>query len=103
MRLTVRGLIDPEGVRVMKEAIGKRRKRTRKEGKCQMCEKKVPLKDQNTVVNDLDAGKPMKRKNAARKDAEKLSHYCDGCADKRLGQKQAWINARAKRLAKGSA
>jgi hypothetical protein len=96
-------LIYPEGVSVMKESISKRRERTRKEGKCQMCKATVSLKEQYTVVNDLDAGKPVKRKNAVRKGAEHWSHYCGDCADKRVGQKQAWINARAKRLAKGSA
>lgn len=101
--LTVRGSIDREGVSAMKEAIGKRRERTRKQGRCQLCETTVPLKEQYTVVNDLDAGKAVKQKNAARKGAEKLSHYCEGCADRRVGQKQAWINARAKRLTKESA
>jgi hypothetical protein len=100
--LTVRGLIYHEGVSAMKEAIGRRRERTRKEGKCQLCEMKVPVKDQYTVINDLDVGKPVKQKNAARKGAEKLSHYCDGCADRRVGQKQTWIDARARRIAKES-
>lgn len=87
----------------MGESIKERRARTRKAGKCQMCESKVPLKDQYTVTNDLEQGRPIKRKNAARKGAEAASHYCGECADRRVKQKQAWLNARAKRLAKGSA
>lgn len=73
------------------------RDKARKAGRCQLCNAKVPLKDQFTVVNDLEAGKPVKRKNAARRGAEKLSHYCGDCADKRVKQKQAWLKARAKR------
>jgi hypothetical protein len=87
----------------MAESIKTRRERTRKEGKCQMCEKKVPLAKQFTVTNDLEAGTVKVRKNAARKGAETASHYCEDCKDKRVKQKQAWLNARAKRLAEVSA
>jgi hypothetical protein len=73
---------------------GSRRERTRKAEKCQLCETKVPLKEQFTVVNDLDEGKPVKKKNAARRGAEKLSHYCGECATKRVKQKQAWLDSR---------
>lgn len=83
----------------MKEAIGRRRERTRKEGKCQLCETKVDLKSQFTVTNDLENGTVNKKKNAARKGAETASHYCKDCADKRVEQKQAWVKARLKRLA----
>ena len=69
----------------------------------EMCETTVPLKEQFTVTNDLTKGVPIKRKDAARKGAEKASHYCDGCADRRVKQKQAWLKARTKRLAKASA
>jgi hypothetical protein len=87
----------------MDKAIGKRRERTRKDGKCQLCEKSVPLKEQYTVANDLKAGTASKRTDASRKGAEAASHYCGECADKRVKQKQAWLNARAKKLARGSA
>lgn len=70
-----------------------RRERTRKEGKCQLCEKKTPIKDQYTVVNDLDEGVATKRKNAGAKGNETSSHYCGECADKRVTQKEAWINS----------
>lgn len=71
-----------------------RRERTRKEGKCQLCEASVPIKNQYTVVNDLEAGEPVARKNAGAKGQEKASHYCGECKDKRIAQKQAWINSR---------
>jgi hypothetical protein len=87
----------------MDKAIGQRRERTRKEGKCQLCERKTPLKEQYTVTNDLKAGIASKRKDGTRKAAEEASHYCEECVEKRVKQKQAWLNARAKRLAKGSA
>lgn len=87
----------------MGESIKERRVRTRKAGKCQMCESGVPLKDQYTLTNDLDKGVVVKRKNATRKGAEAASHYCGACAERRVKQKQAWLNARARRLAKGSA
>jgi hypothetical protein len=87
----------------MTESIKARRERTRKEGKCQMCEESVPLETQYTVTNDLEAGTVKVRKNAARKGAEVASHYCEGCKDRRVKQKQAWLGARAKRLAKASA
>jgi hypothetical protein len=87
----------------MGESIKERRARTRKAGKCQMCESKVPLKEQYTVHNDLGNGTVHKRKNAARKGAETASHYCAECVERRVKQKQAWLNARARRLAKGPA
>jgi hypothetical protein len=87
----------------MGESIKERRARTRKAGKCQMCESKVPLKDQYTVTNDLKAGEVVKRKNAGAKGKETASHYCAECVERRVKQKQVWLNARAKRLAKGSA
>lgn len=87
----------------MGESIKERRARTRKAGKCQMCESKVPLKDQYTVHNDLEKGIVRKHRNAARKGAETASHYCGECVERRVKQKQAWLDARAKRLAKGSA
>lgn len=71
-----------------------RRARTRKEGKCQLCEKKVPIKEQFTVTNDLDAGEAVKRKNAGAKGKETASHYCGDCATKRVKQKEAWIAIR---------
>jgi hypothetical protein len=85
-----------------RQRLNERRERTRREGKCQMCEESVPLEKQYTVTNDLKSGKAGKRKNASRKGAETQSHYCDTCAEKRVRQKQAWLNARAKQQAKGS-
>jgi hypothetical protein len=75
-----------------------RRERTRKEGKCQLCEAKVPLSEQYTVTNDLEAGTVSKKKNAARKGAETASHYCgpsqNDCAGKRVKQKSDWLASR---------
>jgi hypothetical protein len=71
-----------------------RREKTRKEGKCQLCRKKVPLKEQFTVTNDLENNEVKKKKNADRRGAETASHYCGECADKRISQKQAWLNSR---------
>lgn len=73
----------------------KMKDRTRKAGQCQLCKAKVALTEQYTVVNDLDAGKAIKKKNAARPGAESLSHYCADCADKRVKQKTAWLKTRA--------
>lgn len=87
----------------MAKGINERRERTRKEGKCQLCEKSVPLAKQFTVHNDLATGTVKARKNAARKGAETASHYCEECKDKRLKQKQAWLDARAKQLPKAPA
>lgn len=70
------------------------REKTRKENRCQLCGTKTPLKDQFTVVNDLEEGKVKKQKNAARKGAEKLSHYCGDCASKRVKQKETWLKTR---------
>lgn len=74
------------------------REKTRKANACQLCGVKVPLKDQFTVVNDLENGTVKKQKNAARKGAEKLSHYCgpdkNDCAGKRVKQKEAWLKTR---------
>jgi hypothetical protein len=86
----------------MAKGITERRERTRKEGKCQMCEESVPLTKQYTVTNDLEAGTVKAQKNAARKGAETASHYCEECKDKRIKQKQAWLKARAKRQAGAS-
>lgn len=69
-----------------------KRERTRREGKCQICEKAVPLGEQYTVVNDLENGKVVKRKNAAKR--EDKSHYCGDCASRRVKEKQAWLDAR---------
>lgn len=71
-----------------------RREQTRKKSQCQLCRTKVPLKDQYTVENDLDANKVVKKKNAERKGAETMSHYCSDCAEKRVTQKQAWLDQR---------
>lgn len=71
-----------------------RREKTRKAEKCQLCGTKSPLSDQFTVVNDLENGVVVKKKNAARKGAESLSHYCGDCAGKRVTQKQAWLDGR---------
>lgn len=87
----------------MTSGLSERRDRTRKERKCQMCESSVPLNKQYTVENDLEAGTVKVRKNAARKGAESASHYCETCKSKRVKQKQAWLTARAKRLAKAAA
>lgn len=87
----------------MAEGIKERRERTRKEGKCQLCEKSVPLDKQYTVQNDLAKGTVKARQNATRKGAETTSHYCGDCKDKRITQKQAWLASRAKRLAKAPA
>lgn len=87
----------------MTESIKVRRERTRQEGKCQMCEEFVPLGKQFTVTNDLEAGTVKVRKNVARKGAAAASHYCEGCKDRRVKQKQAWLDARAKRLARAAA
>lgn len=87
----------------MGESIKERRARTRKAGKCQMCEASVSLKDQYTVTNDLDKGAVVLRRDAARKGAEAASHYCGECAERRVKQKQAWLSSRAKRMAKESA
>lgn len=74
------------------------REKTRKANTCQLCGVKVPLKDQFTVVNDLENGTVKKQKNAARKGAEKMSHYCgpdkNDCAGKRVKQKEAWLKTR---------
>jgi hypothetical protein len=70
----------------------KRRARTRKENKCQLCETKVKIEDQYTVTNDLESNTVSKRKNA--KSHEGASHYCGECADKRIAQKQAWLDSR---------
>lgn len=69
------------------------REATRKQKRCQLCGTKVPLTDQYTVQNDLENLTVTKRKNAARKGAETMSHYCSDCADKRVTQKQAWIDS----------
>lgn len=71
-----------------------RRERTRNEGKCQLCETKTPIKNQFTVVNDLEAGTATKRKNAGAKGNENSSHYCGDCAAKRVEQKEAWMRSR---------
>jgi hypothetical protein len=84
----------------MTEKLKDRRDRTRREGKCQMCESAVPLEKQYTVDNDLTTATVKVRKNAALKGSETKSHYCGACKDKRVKQKQAWLNARAKRLGK---
>ncbi len=73
----------------------KRREQTRRNGQCQLCREKVPLEEQFTLANDLEKLTVAKRKNAARKGAETMSHYCGGCADKRVKQKRAWLKARA--------
>lgn len=70
-----------------------RREDTRKKGQCQLCRAKVDLKDQYTVENDLKAQTVTKKKNAARKGAEKMSHYCGDCATKRVDQKKAWMKS----------
>lgn len=75
---------------------------TRKANSCQLCGTKTPLKDQFTVVNDLEAGTVKKQKNAARRGAEKMSHYCGDCAGKRVKQKEAWLKTREE-SANGSA
>lgn len=86
----------------MNESIGARRERTRRDGKCQLCESEVPLGEQYILTNDLTKGLVVKRKNAERKGAEKASHYCSACAKRRVKQKQAWLDARSRRLAKES-
>lgn len=86
----------------MSEKLSDRRDRTRREGKCQMCETAVPLAKQYTVENDLTTAAVKVRKNAARKGSEAKSHYCGACKDRRVKQRQAWLNARAKRLAKAA-
>lgn len=71
-----------------------RRQRTRKENRCQLCEAKVPLKDQYVVVNNLEDGSVSAHKDASKPSRETMSHYCADCKDKRLKQKQAWLDAR---------
>lgn len=71
-----------------------RREQTRKKSQCQLCRTKVPLKDQFTVTNDLEEGTVKKKKNCERRGAETASHYCGECADKRITQKQAWLDSR---------
>jgi hypothetical protein len=68
---------------------GTRRAKAAKEGKCQWCQKKVPLEEQFVVYNDFDQKKTIKSKNAAKPGREKLSHYCGDCATKRQKIKQA--------------
>ena len=68
-----------------------RREKTRKAEKCQLCLTKVPLKEQFTVQNDLENLKVVVKKNAARKGAEKMSHYCGTCKDERVKLKTAWM------------
>jgi hypothetical protein len=89
-----------------------RRDRTRKEGKCQLCETKATLKDQYVVTNDLEAGTVKASKDASKPSREKMSHYCGDCKDKRIAQKQAWLDSRdgaakpkgkTKKAAKGKA
>lgn len=72
-----------------------RREKRRNKNHCQTCDTAISLKEQYTVVNDLDNGKVNKRKNAARKGAENLNHYCDDCADKRVKRGEYFIQRRA--------
>lgn len=71
-----------------------RRQRTRNEGKCQLCETKTSLKDQYVVTNDLEAGTVKASKDASKPSRENMSHYCGDCKDKRINQKQAWLDSR---------
>jgi hypothetical protein len=69
---------------------------TQKKNQCQMCQKKVQLKDQYTVTNDLEAGTVTKRKIGARAKnlAEGTSHYCEDCAPKRVKRGEYFIKRR---------
>lgn len=71
-----------------------RKTRTRKENRCQLCEAKTPLKSQFVVTNDLEAGKVKVSKDCTKKGRENSSHYCEECKDKRVTQKQAWLDQR---------
>lgn len=66
-----------------------KREVTRKQGQCQKCLTKVPIGQQYTVVNDLDAGTVVKRKDAGKR--EDKSHYCGECADVRVSMKTSWL------------
>lgn len=70
----------------------KRRESTRKRNECQLCHTKIGIKSQYTVTNDLDAGKAIKGRKGTI--PEGSSHYCGDCADKRVKQKQTWLDAR---------
>lgn len=75
-----------------------KRERTRREGKCQICEKVVPLEEQFTLENDLDNDVVIRTENAARPGAEEMSHYCADCVDERERGKLEWLRERRKRL-----
>lgn len=66
-----------------------RRDGTRDAGLCQLCLEPHAIKDQYTVVNDLEAGVAKKAKNADKH--PDLSHYCADCADKRKARKEYWM------------
>lgn len=69
------------------------REKTRKAGKCQWCEKKVPLEEQKAVFNDLDEGKVVVVKATSRRGQGK-GHWCDECAAKRKSMSQRWLDRR---------
>lgn len=75
-----------------------KRERTRREGKCQICETEVPLEEQFTLENDLDNDIVIRTENAARPGAEGMSHYCADCVDARERGKLAWLRERRKGL-----
>lgn len=70
-----------------------RRERTRKAGKCQWCEAKVPLTEQKAVFNDLEDGKVVVRKATA-PGMEAKGHWCPECAEKRKAMSQRWLENR---------
>jgi hypothetical protein len=84
--------VSVERLKKMAPSSREKREATRRQGQCQMCLAKVPLKEQYTVTNNLDKGTVLKRKDAAKQ--EDKSHYCGDCADKRVKMKERWIARR---------
>jgi hypothetical protein len=69
----------------MSNTTKEHREQTRTEGACQRCGTKAA---QHHVVKDMDKLVAAKRKGMK----EGLSHYCAGCADKRVTEKQRWLD-----------
>jgi hypothetical protein len=72
-----------------------RKEKARKQERCRLCWDKVPLKDQFTLEN-VD-GTMVRKKNAARRGAEKLWHGCADCSEKRRKVTQRGIEREAER------
>lgn len=74
------------------------RVRTAKAGKCQWCETKTPLENQERVYNDLEKGVVVRERIGKRAAPtvieEGLSHWCGDCADKRVAMATRWLDSR---------